>query len=119
MAQLVDGFLQQTLIEQFNIWTKAVELLAEAVKRDQCAGAAHLGFAENVLQNWNVEIDTSNAQQAPILGMYKGLHAFQDFGRVILQSFGVVGRGGIQLRWEDFAVKRKTSGDGSAQSLEK
>ena len=51
VAQLVHRLNQQAIGEQVEIAWQAVEILREPVVRDDGAGAAHLGFAEDESEN--------------------------------------------------------------------
>jgi hypothetical protein len=90
VAQLVDGFFKEALAEQGIIPIESVELLVQAVGGNQGARAAHLGFSENVLQDWDVEIDIGNGKETPVMRTHQSLHALQEFGGMILLALGVI-----------------------------
>ena len=75
VAQFVNGFFEEALAEEGIVAIEAVELLAQTVRGDDGAGAAHLGFAENVFQDRNVEVDIGDREKAPSVRTEKRLHA--------------------------------------------
>src|SRR5689334_951533 len=97
VSQLVNTLFQQALAEQRIIAIKAIELLAQAVRGDDGARPAQLGLAEDVFQNWNIEVEVSDGKQPPDLWRHHRLHALQEFGRVILLALHMIGRSRIKL----------------------
>ncbi len=119
VAEFVDGFFQEALAEQGVVAVEAVELLVEAVGGDYGARASHLSFAENVLENGDVEIEVGDGEDAPVLRADQRLHAAEDFGRMVLLALGVVDQCGIECGGEDGARHVQALRDGDAEVVEK
>ena len=119
VAEFVDGLFDESLAEEGAVGIKSIELLPEAEGGDDSTRASELGFAENIFQDWNVEIDIRHCQKAPIASAYEPLHALQEFGRMKLLAFGVVRGSGIEAIGQDSAGDRKVPGNGIPEIFEK
>jgi hypothetical protein len=117
VTEFVNGFFEQSLAEQGVVEVEAVELLAQTVERNDGAGASQLRFAENVFQDWDVKIDRGDADDPPEFRAHQGLHALQQFRRVILLALNVVRRGGVELDGENLGPHSETPCNASAQVL--
>jgi hypothetical protein len=118
VAEFVDGLFDESLAEEGVVGIKSVELLPEAEDRDDGTRARELGFAENIFQDWNVEIHIRHRQKTPIARAYEGLHALEEFRRMKLLPFGVVRGSGIEAIGQDFAGDRKVPGNGVPEVFE-
>jgi hypothetical protein len=114
----MDAFFEEALAEQGVVAVKSVEFLAQAEGRDDGAGASHLGLAENILQDGDVEIKISNREETPVLRADERLHALQDLGGVILLAFGVIDGSGIEWGGENLTSNVQASRDRDAEVLE-
>src|ERR1035437_3258942 len=56
---------------------------------------AKLGFPKNESQNWNVEVQFGDSDEAPSAAVDVLLHPGQNFGGVVLLTFGVPRKRGI------------------------
>jgi hypothetical protein len=108
----MNGFLYHALPKQFEVPWKAIEFLAQPVRREHRTRTTHLCLAEDERKNRNVQIHGSDAQHSPGVGANKGLHPLQDFQRVILLPFAMEGKPRIQSVGKHFAGNAKNSFNG-------
>ena len=118
VTQLVNGFLEEALAEKGIVAVEAVELLPQAIGGDDGAGSAHLGFPENVFQDRDIEVDIGDGEETPGVWTDQTLHTLQNFRRMILLAFGVIGRRGIEDDGENFAGNVESPGNGGTQVLQ-
>ncbi len=64
VAQLMDGFLQQALLDKRRVGRKAVEFFAQAERGDDCARAGKLGLAEYVGENRHAQVQSGDPDEA-------------------------------------------------------
>lgn len=57
VSELVDGFLEQPLLQRFLIRRQTIELVVQAVRGYYGARPTHLCLAENECENWNVQVN--------------------------------------------------------------
>jgi hypothetical protein len=118
VPEFVNGFLQQALTEQGVILIQTIKFLPQSKGGHYGAGSAHLGLAENVFENWDIKIDLSHGEKAPVSWPNQALHALQDFRGVKLLALGMIGGGWVQCERENFAANRQPLGNCGAQVVE-
>ena len=83
------------------------------------AGPAHLRFAEDILQDRDIQIDIGDGQEAPVMRAHHRLHAMQNFGGVILLPLRRDRKARDRARTGGFRrVCGSTVRNGSTQSLQ-
>src|ERR1039457_7366578 len=65
VSQFMHGLDQQPVGENVRICWQPVEFLPQTMIGNQRSGAAQLGFPKNKSQNWNVEVQFRDSDQAP------------------------------------------------------
>src|SRR5437879_5737859 len=118
VPQFVNGFFQQALTEQGVILIQTVKFLPQSECRDHGARSAHLGLAENVFENWDIKIDLSHGEKAPVSWPNQALHALQDCRGVKLLALGMIGGSWVQRERENFASNRQPPGNCVTQVVE-
>jgi hypothetical protein len=118
VSQFMNRFLNQALAEEFTVGRKAIEFLAQSVSGKHGAWAAHLRLAEDESKNRDVQIDGCDPQHSPGVRLKKGLHALQDFRRVVLLALSVECELRIKTGLKNFAWDAKNLFDGWTQILQ-
>jgi len=80
MAKFVNCFFPEPLRKQSVIALQPIELLPQAMERNNGKPPSQLGLPENILQNRNVQIDRSDAEYVKVCRAKKGLHPLQNLG---------------------------------------
>src|SRR5579863_4588049 len=86
--------------------------------RNQGTASIQLSFAENILQNRNVEVDVGHPKQAPGLGADMTLHLLQNSGGIILLPFLMKAGQGVQGNRKNIARDIEPLRDLPLQSLQ-
>src|ERR1039458_9879777 len=95
VSQFMHGLDQQPVGENVRICWQPVEFLPQTMIGNQRSGAAQLGFPKNESQNWDVEVQFRDSDQAPGAAVDVPLHPGQNFGGVVLLAFRVARKRGI------------------------
>lgn len=95
VSQFVHGFDQETIGQEICIGWQTIKFLPQTMIRNYRCVPTELGLPKNESQDWNIEIQLRDADQAPGAAVDVSLHPGQDFGGVILLAFGVARERGI------------------------
>lgn len=117
MPKFMNGFLQQALPQQGVILIQTIKLLPQPKGRYHGARSTHLRLAENIFKNWDIKIDFSHREKAPVSWPNQALHALQDFRGVKLLALGMIGGSWVQREREDLANEPATSWESRPASL--
>jgi hypothetical protein len=86
VSEFVDGFLHQTVPQQFEAWREAVKFFVKAMERDKSTLTSELGFTEDEGENGDVEIQFGDPQESSFRFAGKRLHALEDSRGVVLRA---------------------------------
>ena len=105
MAQFVDGFLKQPLLQQRGIGRHAVNFFAQPVQGNHGAISTQLCLPEDEGKHRNKQVESRDTQHPPIRG--QRLQSLQDSRRVILPPSRVKSETDIQRLSPNPAVDPK------------
>jgi len=96
VAEFVDGFFLQAILEEEVVGREAIELFVQAAGGDESAATAQLGFAEDESEHGDIQVERSNSQQSDAGIERERFQALQDAGGMILAAGGVKSETGKQ-----------------------
>jgi hypothetical protein len=88
MSEFMQRFLQKTLACKAGIHEFAIQLLAQAVGRNQSSGSAKLRFAEYEGKDRDKQVHAGDAEDAVAI-IREGCETTKDCGRMILAADGI------------------------------
>jgi hypothetical protein len=116
VAQFMDGFLEEALLQKLRIIGQTVEFVIQAIRTDNRASAVQSRLAENECKDGNEQVEPRNAEH---LGCSPGVVLFQllnNRGRIVLVPVKIKEGMGIELALRNVHFCMKAGSEQSAQA---